>query len=120
MNGKSEAWSAKKVSFLNASRRFDIEFRDRYFYVYNAAEESYEKVSVKVPMLFVQENYYDDLASDIRSENGITVSSKVNATDLTVLLYEYDQKVDVFIENKEIASVDAILAFIGEKKTIIA
>ncbi len=117
VNGKSTEWTAKKVGLLNPSRRFDIEFRDRYFYVYNTAEEKYEKHAVKVPMLFVQEAYYDSFASDVKSENDITVSSEVADDDLSMLKSEYAEKVDVFIANKENVTVDEILTFIGSKKT---
>ena len=117
VNGSSNEWEAKKVGVLNPSRRFDIEFRDRFFYVYNAAEDSYEKVCVSVPMLFVQEEYYGSLASDISSTNGITVSSRVDSSDLAILKSEYATKVDVFITNKENVTVDAILGFIGTKET---
>ena len=121
LNGANEAWEAKLVGGFNPltsfTRRFDIEFRDRYFYVYNTAEEKYEKHAVKVPMIFVKENYYDSLTADIKSENGITVSSKVSASDLSMIQSEYAVKVDIFIANKENMTVDAILTFIGTKIT---
>ena len=117
VNGNNAEWTAKKVSLLNTSRRFDIEFRDRYFYVYNTAEEKYEKHAVKVPMLFVQEDYYDSLSADVKSENGITVLSKVATSDLEMIKSEYAEKVDVFIANKENMTVDEILTFIGSKKS---
>ncbi|MBE6567803.1 MAG: hypothetical protein E7657_03990 [Ruminococcaceae bacterium] len=115
VNGKSAAWVAKKTL---GSRRYDIEFRDRFFYVYNEGEESYEKVTVSVPMLFVQEKYYSSLASDVASENsGVNLTSRVNSDDLTMLEGQYDEKVNVFVENKENISVEQILTFIGSKKT---
>jgi len=122
VNGSNSEWVAKKVGGLNpltmASRRFDIEFRDRFFYVYNAQEDAYEKVAVSVPMLFVQEGYYDSLASDVKSANsGVNLTSRVAAADLAAIKSEYGTKVDVFIENKESVTVDAILSFIGTKKT---
>ena len=122
VNGSDKAWKNKKVGGFNpltlASRRFDIEFRDRFFYVYNAQEEKFEKVSVSVPMLFVQEKYYEDLAADVREVNdGVSLTSRVASADLAVLEEEYVEKVEIFDENKEAMSVDVILGFIGNKKT---
>ena len=120
VNGSANAWEAKNVGGFNPttalSRRFDIEFRTRYFYVYDSTEEAYVKYSVSVPMLFVQEGYYDSLSADIKSQNSINVISKVKENDLTVLKNAYATLVDVFVSNKEAVTVDAILSFIGEKR----
>lgn len=121
VNGSNSEWVAKKVGGINPlttkTRRYDIEFRDRFFYVYDAEKETYEKVTVSVPMLFVQEDYYDTLSADVASENsGVTLSSRVAAADLAMLKSEYHTQVDVFIENKDEMTVETVLSFIGSKK----
>ena len=119
INGSSTAWANKLVGILGglkaASRRFDIEFRTQYFYSYDAAEKTYTAHAVQVPLFFVQEEYYDDLVSDVKSANKVTVSVKLSDDELSEMMDAYDTTVPVFIENKENMSVDAILAFIGTK-----
>ena len=66
-------------------------------------------------MLFVQEEKYSDLAKDVKDANGVTVSVAVNAADLNKIQSDYDTCVDVFILNKDLFTVDNILAFIGAK-----
>ena len=71
--------------------------------------------NAELPMLFVQEEYYDDLVSDVKSTNNVTISVTLSNKELNEILVAYDSKVPAFIENKEQMSVDAILAFIGTK-----
>jgi hypothetical protein len=68
-------------------------------------------------MLFIQEEKYDDLATDIKKENSINVTLNINNSDLTKQLEDYDTIIDTFIEIKDLMSVEDILAFIGEKYT---
>ena len=120
VNGSSTAWTAEKVGGLSTkreSRRFDIEFRTQYFYVYNAQEETYEVVEVQVPMLFVQEENYSTLAEDVENANNINIAVMLPGAKLNKLQADYDAYVDVFIENKAAMTEDAIIAAIGEKKT---
>lgn len=121
VNGKSSVWSAKKYGASGgtkiASRRFDIEFRTQYFYYYDPVNERFEKIEQKIPMLFVQEEVYDDLIKDIKDTNNITISVKTSSGDLTKLLSEYSSKIDLPKENKGIYSVATILEFIGNKKS---
>ena len=119
INGSSTIWESKTVGafggFKAASRRFDIEFRTQYFYSYDPTTNTYTAYAVQVPMLFVQEEYYDDLVSDVKSTNKVTISVTLSNKELDEILVAYDSKVPAFIENKEQMSVDAILAFIGTK-----
>ena len=119
VNGSSKAWEARLVGVFGglkaASRRFDIEFKTQYFYSYDAASDTYTAHAVEVPMLFVQEEYYEDLIKDVKSTNNVTVSVGVSDTDLTKLMADYDTLIDAFIANKESITVDAIIAYIGNK-----
>lgn len=114
VNGSSTPWKADKNTF---SRKFDIEFRTQYFYVYDTTEEAYTVVEVQIPMLFVQEENYDTLVQDIASKNGITVNVTLPTSQLNKLKADYDAYVDVFIENKAAMTEDLIIANIGSKKT---
>ena len=119
VNGLSKEWTSKTVGGLNFSRRYDIEFRTQYVTSYDPATQEYTVHQIQVPMLFVQEDYYETLADDIKSENknvtGVEVG--ISDADLEQLLYDYENLVPVFNENKEIFTVELILAYIGEKIT---
>ena len=115
INGKSTPWTPKKP--LVGSRHYDIEFRTQYFYVYNATDEAYEVVKAQVPMFFIQEKYYNDLTDEVNDKNNVTLTSNVSTADLNKLLSDYDTLIDIFMQNKEIVTVDTILAFIGNKIT---
>lgn len=121
INGSSTAWASKTVGILGglkmASRRFDIEFRTQYFYSYDPVAKTYTAHAVQVPMFFVQEEYYDDMPSDVKSTNKVTVSVCLTKAELDEIMVAYDTTVPAFIENKENMSVDQILAFIGTKVT---
>ena len=59
------------------SRRFDIEFKTQYFYVYNSANKEYEKVSCEVPMIFIQEEQLSSFEKDFYDANKNSLSSKI-------------------------------------------
>ena len=117
VNGLSKEWASKTVGGINFSRRYDIEFRTQYVTSYDPATQEYTVHQIQVPMLFVQEDYYETLADDIKSENknvtGVEVG--ISDADLEQLLYDYENLVPVFNENKEIFTVELILAYIGKK-----
>ena len=120
LNGLNKAWEYKKVGGFSAtsgSRRYDIEFRTQYVTTYDSVEDKYTVHKIEVPMLFVQEEYYDTLTSDIKSENSsITASVNVAQTDLNKLLTDYEELLPIFSDNKEAVTEELILAYIGEKK----
>jgi hypothetical protein len=113
INGSSDVWETKSVGLLNPSRRFDIEFRTQYFYYYDAENEVYVKVSAQVPMLFVQEEYLDDLPDDIKSKNDVKISVALEDKHVQKLMSEYAQKIDLLIQNKDKYTVEMILNYIG-------
>ena len=122
INGSSAAFKSKNVggfSLKTASRRFDIEFRTQYFYEYDSAAQEYKTVSARVPMLFVQEENYNTLITDIKAENNLTVSVLVSAGDLNKLKSDYATLVDKFIAGKELYTVDFILSFIGTRVVFV-
>ena len=115
VNNSSKAWESKNVSIINSSRRFDLEFRSQYFYSYDSINQEYVKHEVKVPMLFVQEEYFDTLVKDVENTNDIVLDVILDDEHLQKIMDEYDANIDVFIENKEKISEDYIREYIGEK-----
>ncbi len=120
VNGKNTEWASKKVGGLSLkalSRRFDIEFRTQYFYTYDAQNDKYLELAVKVPMLFVQEEYVDDISKNVKDTNGVDGGLTVSVASFDKLLSDYDTLVDIFIENKETVTEEFIISYIGDKKT---
>ena len=119
VNGLSEEWKSKTVggfSLASFSRRFDIEFRTQYVTSYDPTAEKYIVHKIQVPMLFIQEDYYDSHTDDIKSANkNVIATVTVSEKDRTQLTSNYDEFVPVFVENKEIFTVELILAYIGDK-----
>ena len=119
VNGLSQEWESKTVGGFTAtsfSRRFDIEFRTQYVTSYDSATKEYTVHTVQVPMLFIQEDYYDTHTDDIRSANAnVNAVVAVSNADRSQLINDYEELVPVFVENKDIFTVEVILAYIGEK-----
>lgn len=122
VNDSSEAWESEMVGVSGGvkykSRRFDIEFRKQYYYCYNSETEEYKSIAVDVPMLFVQEEVYDDLAKDVKEKNNIDISISLKEPDVEKLLNDYDRMIPVFVENLDNISADDIVKIIGEKTVL--
>lgn len=120
LNNSSSIFETKKyggISSKTASRRYDIELRDRYFTYYDENEDSYVTNGYKIPMLFVQEEKYDDLVNDINNMNdSLNFSLSLSRTYLDKLINDYHSYLEVFNENKENITIDYILSYIGNKK----
>ena len=119
INGKASLWETKNFGISGgakmASRRFDIEFRTQHFYYYDEANEKYEIIKTKVPMLFIQEEVFEDFEDDIKSTNNINASVNVSSAQLDKLMSEYSSKIDLVAENKDKYSVENIVDYIGNK-----
>jgi hypothetical protein len=119
VNGLSQEWESKTVggfSLESFSRRFDIEFRTQYVTSYDSTTKEYTVHTVQVPMLFIQEEYYDTHTDDIKSANkNINAVVTVSDADCSRLISDYEEFVPVFVENKDIFTVELILVYIGEK-----
>ena len=115
VNGLSVAWK-NGFSLASFSRRFDIEFRTQYVTSYDPNTEEYTVHKIQVPMLFIQEDYYDSHADDIKSaNNNVSAEVTVSDKDCEQLISSYDELVPLFVENSEIYTVELILAYIGDK-----
>ena len=121
VNNRTQEWKSKTVGGIGTkmlSRRFDIEFRNQYYYSYNAEENVYTEYTVSVPMLFVQVENYETLTKDVSSVNsGVNVSVTMNSADFDKLKSDYASLIDVFITNKDSVTEEKIIEFIGEKVT---
>ena len=119
VNGLSAEWKNKTVggfSTASFSRRFDIEFRTQYVTSYDPVTQEYTVHMIQVPMIFVQEGYYDSLSDDIKSVNrNVNAEITVSNQDIEQLMNDYADLVPIFIENKNLFTVDMILEYIGEK-----
>lgn len=119
VNGLSQEWESKTVggfSLESFSRRFDIEFRTQYVTSYDSTTKEYTVHTVQVPMLFIQEEYYDTHTDDIKSANkNVNAVVTVSDADCSRLISDYEEFVPVFVENKDIFTVKLILVYIGEK-----
>ena len=121
VNGLGEEWKSKTVggfSLASFSRRFDIEFRTQYVTSYDSTTQEYTVYMIQVPMLFVQEDYYDSLNDDVKSTNNVNAQVTVIDEDVEQLMTSYAELVPIFTENKEAFNVDIILAYIGIKITL--
>ena len=52
-------------------------------------------------MLFVQDEFYDSLANDVKGENkDLTIESKINSKDLEKIRDDYKTLIDIFVKEK--------------------
>lgn len=118
VNGSSSVWESKNVGGIGAkmfSRRFDIECRTQYVYSYDALTGNYVKHCVEVPMIFIQEEFFESFTSDVMATNGVAVSVCVDNASIYKLLYDYDELIPNFIENKALITSEYIIEYIGNK-----
>ena len=118
LNGEATAFATKDVGGFNLkrfSRRYDIELRKQYFYIQEGTE--FNVVELEVPMLFVQEEQYDNLISDVKAQNAYLSSFNVTIqqSHLNRIKEDYQNRIDPFILQKDEHTVDTILTYIGEK-----
>ncbi len=123
INGSTEKLHSKNVSITNASRRFDIEFKEVCAYTYNTAKEQYEQITFEVPMVFIQETAIETFEEDFADENklnnekdaNITVHLTVQEGDKTAVNNGYHVLVKVYDTIKELITQDMITAFCAKK-----
>ena len=118
LNGSSKMLSPTyntKPIIGKTSRKYDIEYRTRYYYTYDAENDMYVANAVQVPMMFIQEgDNYNSFSADMLSDNGITASVSLSSNHLNKILDDYDTLIDVFITNKDAISSEAIIAYLEQ------
>lgn len=120
VNGSSDEWEAKKVGGLSKktlSRRFDIEYRTQYVYSYDSTAQEYTEHEILVPMIFVQEEFYESFVSDVENTNNVTLSLLLSDSDFDKLLSDYDTLIPAFTETKDAVTPEIIIAYIKDKIT---
>ena len=94
------------------SRKYDIELRKRYFYSLENDGELIEH-EVLIPMMFIQEgDNYSTYTSDVKKNNDINSSVTIEEKYLNKILDDYDNLIDVFIENKDTIDSNYITDFV--------
>lgn len=117
LNGSSTLLSPtyNTIFSVKTSRKYDIEFRTRYYYTYDAETGTYVSNAVQVPMMFVQEgDNYNSFSSDMLKDNGVTVSVSLSQTHLNKILSDYDTLIDIFIANKDAMTSETIIAYLEQ------
>ncbi|MBP5444537.1 MAG: hypothetical protein J6Y28_00055 [Acholeplasmatales bacterium] len=102
---------------IKTSRKYDIEFRTRYYYTYDSTNETYVANAVNVPMFFIQEgDNFDSFTTDMLADNSITASVSLNKTYLDKILADYSTLIDIFIRNKDLMSSEQIIAYLNRNE----
>ena len=117
LNGSSTLFSPTYNTKLTrpTSRKYDIEYRSRFYYTYDSENDTYVANEVLVPMMFIQEgDNYNSFESDISADNGIDASVIINQSYLTKILADYDTLIDIFIANKDNMSSADIIEYLNQ------
>ena len=121
INGSSEQFHAKKVGGFGAdtlSRRYDIEMKTVYYYVYDAAQKEFEKIKCEIPMMFVQEECLGSFADDVAGANeGLSLTITVLSEDIGALDDYYETLLPAYNEIAALVSPEDVITFIGEKNS---
>ncbi len=120
LNGSSSLFVPtynKKI--IKTSRKYDIEYRSRFYYTYDAENQKYVANEIKVPMMFIQEDNsidsnFTDYPANMLADNGITSSVIMNQNDLNKVLADYDTLIDIFIQNKDNMSSEEIITYLSQ------
>ena len=104
----------KKLT-VKTSRKYDIEYRSRFYYTYDSENEEYDANEVQVPMMFIQEgDNFNSFVTDIKNDNNIDASVSLSTTYLNKILDDYDTLIDVFIQNKDSMSSEQIISYLSQ------
>lgn len=121
INRSSEQFHAKKVGGFGAdtlSRRYDIEMKTVYYYVYDAQQEKFEKIKCEIPMMFVQEDHFDTFSEDVAGANeGLLLGITVSSGDIGALDGYYETLLPAYDEIAALVSPEDVSIFIGEKNS---
>lgn len=98
---------------IKTSRKYDIEYRIRYYYSYDFVNERYVANAVQIPMLFIQEGEnMSSFSSDMLKDNNLDVSVSLSPTYLNKILDDNDTLIEIFIKNKDTVSSESIIAYL--------
>lgn len=99
-----------------ASRRYDVEFKTMYFFVFNEDTEEYESVTCEIPMLFIQEEAYEVFDANFEKANEAYldrdgVSLAVTAEDKAAIDFGYNVLLPIYDELKEAITHEHIINY---------
>src|SRR5699024_5906997 len=77
------------LSLKTASRRYDVEFKTMYFYVYDSEAEEYVSTESEIPMLFIQEEHFDEFEDDFMEQNDFAAKLDVSQSVRDAVEYCY-------------------------------
>lgn len=120
INGSDTAIETMIVSLLNPSRRFDIEMKTVYIYVFDIQKEKYQKQKIEIPMLFVQSEQFESFTEDFFEKNEDCGMNEMPTFTFTGAVHAYisgiyGELLPAYLEIKELVSYSSIVADIGEK-----
>ena len=118
VNGSGVVFETENVGFTNPSRRYDIEMKTVYYYVYDAAQKEFEKIKCEIPMMFVQEDHFDTFSEDVAGANeGLSLTITVLSEDIGALDGYYKTLLPAYNEIAALVSPEDVITFIGEKNS---
>ena len=130
INNNADSISTKLIGVGNilkprpdaASRRFDIEMKELFFYVYDDEEAKYVEEKVSIPMLFVQTEFLEEFTENFNEKNGVSATITVSSTIIDYVDTVSPALIEVFTELKEDASVSyaTIKSNIGSKNSFFS
>ncbi|MGN0817797.1 MAG: MBG domain-containing protein [Candidatus Coproplasma sp.] len=122
VNGSANPFTPYRNSVLGVktSRRFDIEMKTLYYYVYDFENEKYEKVEAEIPMMFVQRENLNTFSADAyekNKNNGIPQSVEISVASSIIsdVNKRYDMLLPTFNEIKELVTPEEVKAYLGIK-----
>ena len=123
LNGSQEAMHTKLIGGLSmkaASRRYDVEMKEVWYFVKKTEGEevTYEKVKTKIPILFVQTENAETFGEDFKEKNdAVTKEPLLPAEKQAVVTANFKTLEPLFADAKKLGSFDAIVAYIGDKNS---
>lgn len=118
VNGSINVFTTKDMSLINFSRRYDIEMKTVYYVktVQEGTEVKYEMVKTEIPMLFAQTSTFDDLGTDIKSQNknDFATAPTVKTGIADIALEDFETLKGLF-DTIQTMTYESIVEYIGEK-----
>lgn len=97
------------------SRKYDIEYRTRYYYTYDSESNKYVANAIQVPMMFIQdEDNYNSFTSDMLKYNKLDLSVSLSLVYLNKIRTDYSSLIDLFVVNKDSMSSELIIAYLEQ------
>lgn len=116
INGNADIFAVTRTIPVVGSRRYDIEMKAVYYYVYDAEQEEFEKIKCEIPMMFVQEAYLESFSEDVADANeALSLAIIVSSTDIGALDDYYEILLPAYNEIASLVTPEEIIIFIGEK-----